>query len=70
MLCPNCGGKGKKYKHIKVGDTTYKQQKCCKCGELYHTVECHISKETFHIVQNEQARRNYRIRCMRAYQTI
>lgn len=70
MLCPNCGGHGKKYKHIKDGDSTYKQQKCVKCGELFHTVECHISKGTFCVVQNKKARENYRKKCMRKYQAI
>ena len=68
MNCPKCGGKGKKYKYIKDGDSTYKQFKCKKCGELFHTVESQCSREEFLISQNEMSRRNYRKRCMRAYQ--
>lgn len=68
MNCPNCGGHGKKYKHIKDGDSTYKQHKCIKCGNLFHTVETECPKEEFLIRQNEQRRRNHLKRCMRMYQ--
>ena len=75
MNCPECGGKAKKYKHLKDGDCAYKQLKCLECGNLFHTVvdsigEIECSKEEFLIRQNEQARRNYRRKCMRMYQGV
>lgn len=73
MNCPECGGKAKKYKHLKDGDCAYKQLKCVECGNLFHTVvngcEVECSKEEFLIRQNAQARRSYRERCIRRYQT-
>ena len=68
MNCPECGGRTKKYKYIKDGDSTYKQLKCKKCGNLFHTVETQCPKEDFLIRQNEMAREGYRRKCMQAYQ--
>lgn len=67
MNCPYCGGAGKKYKHIKDGNSTYKQHKCKRCGELFYMVETFCSKEDFFIRQNANRREQYRKICMREF---
>ena len=75
MLCPKCGGKAKKYKHLKDGDCAYKQLKCLECGNLFHTVvdsfgEIECSKEEFLVRQNAKSREMYRKKCAQRYKGI
>lgn len=65
MNCSKCGGKAKKYKHLKDGACAYRQLKCTECGNLFHTVvngsgEVECSKEEFLIRQNAKSREWYR----------
>ena len=65
MNCPECGGKTKKYKHLKDGACAYRQLKCTECGNLFHTVvdgsgEVGCSKEEFLKRQNAKFREWYR----------
>ena len=73
MNCPKCGGNSKKYKHLKDGDSSYRQLKCIECGNLFHTKvtvsETLCSKEEFLIRQRKQQNEQYRRRCMRKWQT-